>query len=528
MPTAKTGRRLTWPVIGLTLVVAAFGLAAGGIALSLQQAEALSTRLTVHAQARAGQIATTAADLFHHQLNSALRGAAERARYRPQNPWTAPPDWPVWITDLFSWDGHVLTPLTPPANNDEKAVAEFKKSTSEVELLMRSRMLSPATNPFSDGDTERAFVIYDDTHDKTRAVAVLLTRDAFDLPRYLVAVISPQWLREDMLEPLVALDDGIKIVSTADVNAPWSQTIGGIRVWSIQPSEEYAREQRNVVVGQTVAYLGLTLVSLGTMLAAMWSLSRVARREIKLADLKSNFVADVSHELKTPLALIRLYAETLMGGRVPTEEKRQEYYSIINRESTRLTNLINNILDFSRIEAGKKEYTLESTDVGEVVREIYNTYRAELDDKGFEHRLVVQDGLPKIPADRDAVSQTLLNLMSNAVKYSEDDKFVGIDVRPDTRRDVEGVLITVEDRGIGIRPEDRTRLFEGFYRVPDERVRQRSGTGLGLSVVKHIIDAHQGTLEVESRLVKGSKFSVFLPGGKAKRPISQSPLPKGG
>lgn len=514
MPRPKSERRLAWPVIGWTLVVAAFGLAAGGIALALQQAEALSTRLTVHAQARAGQIAKTAADLFHYQLNAALRGAAERVRLQPDLPWTHSPDWPSWIVDLYTWDGQRLIVLTRTSSG-----------IADIEELLRVRTFLPAMDPFDESTSDRAALIYDETATTARAVAILRSLDARESPMYVVGVIDPKRLKSELLDPLVALDDGLKIVPTSAVNAPWSQTItGALRLWSIEPSAEYAREQRNIVVGQTVAYLGLTLVSLGTMLAAMWSLSRVARREINLADLKSNFVADVSHELKTPLALIRLYGETLMSGRVTSEDRRNEYYAVITRESTRLTNLINNILDFSRIDAGKKEYRLEEVDVGEVVRETFEAYRAELDDKGFERRLQIAGSLPRVSADRDAIAQAVLNLLSNAVKYSDDDRFVGVEVRADTRRDVEGVLISVEDRGIGIRPEDRAHLFEGFYRAPDGRVRQRSGTGLGLSVVKHIVDAHHGTLDVESRLVRGSKFTIFLPAHKAARTAVRDPV----
>jgi signal transduction histidine kinase len=248
----------------------------------------------------------------------------------------------------------------------------------------------------------------------------------------------------------------------------------------------------------------------------MWVLARVARRELALTEMKSNFVADVSHELKTPLALIRLFGETLLSGRVTSEEKRQEYYEIITRESTRLTNLINNILDFSRIEAGRREYTLTATDIASVVRETYEAYRAQLEHDGFEHHLRVAPSLPNVNADADAVAQALINLINNAMKYSEQDRYLAIDVAKDTRRGRHGVLISVHDRGIGIRPEDRARLFDGFFRASAARVRDRGGTGLGLALVKHIVDSHGGLLDVESRLVKGSTFRVFLPAAESQ------------
>ena len=150
-------------------------------------------------------------------------------------------------------------------------------------------------------------------------------------------------------------------------------------------------------------------------------------------------------------------------------------------------------------------------DIGVVVRETYEAYCLELDEKGFEHSIAVADDLPEVAADRDAIAQAVVNLIGNAVKYSEDDRYLGIEVTRDTRRNLTGVLISLHDRGIGIAPEARRHLFEGFYRADDERVRQRRGSGLGLALLKHIVDAHQGSLDVESRLVKGTTFRIFLP-----------------
>lgn len=266
-----------------------------------------------------------------------------------------------------------------------------------------------------------------------------------------------------------------------------------------------------LLLGQGLARSLTAGLVLAALLTVIWLVMRVARKEMALAELKSRFVADVSHELKTPLAVIRLYAETLQSGRIIEEEKRQEYYAIIARESERLTNLINNILDFARIEAGRKEYALKPTDVGLVVRECHEDYRAELERQGFQHHLTIAPDLPPVDADRDAVTQVLLNLMNNAVKYSGEDRYLAVEVTRDTRRGRHGVLISIHDRGIGVRPEDRAQLFEGFYRSADTRVRERGGTGLGLALVKHIVDTHQGSIDVESRLVKGTTFRVFLP-----------------
>src|SRR5207249_2299704 len=139
---------------------------------------------------------------------------------------------------------------------------------------------------------------------------------------------------------------------------------------------------------------------------------------------ESDFVANVSHELKTPLALVRLFAETLELGRVPSEDKAQQYYRVINKESQRLTQLINNILDFSRIEAGRKEYRFAPTDVGRIVREVIEAYRFQIEQQGFALEGGIADDLPEVNADKEAIAQALLNLVNNAIKYSRDDKFL--------------------------------------------------------------------------------------------------------
>ncbi len=231
------------------------------------------------------------------------------------------------------------------------------------------------------------------------------------------------------------------------------------------------------------------------------------RREMHLSRLKSDFVANVSHELKTPLALIRLFAETLELGRVPNEDKARQYYRVINKESQRLTQLINNILDFSRIEAGRKEYRFAPSDVTRIVGEVVEAYRFQIEQQGFELSLEVPDGLPEINVDKEALGQALINLLNNAIKYSRDDKRIRIAVSADDRR----VLISVADHGIGIDASEQKKIFEKFYRASDSLVHDTKGSGLGLSLVRHIMDAHGGSVEVESAPGVGSTFTLSLP-----------------
>ena len=234
---------------------------------------------------------------------------------------------------------------------------------------------------------------------------------------------------------------------------------------------------------------------------------RSVSKEVALARLKSDFVSNVSHELRTPLALIRLYAETLELGRIRTQEKVEAYYRIISKESERLTALINNILDFSRIEAGRKEYDFRETDIAELVRNTVEAYRYQIELKGFAFEQSIDSGLPVVHVDREAIARALVNLLDNALKYSADEKFLGVKLY----RANAVLKLEVIDRGIGIMRREQSKIFEKFYRTGDPLVHNTKGSGLGLSLVRHVTRAHGGEVEVESTPGKGSKFTLSLP-----------------
>jgi signal transduction histidine kinase len=275
-------------------------------------------------------------------------------------------------------------------------------------------------------------------------------------------------------------------------------------VWSIKyPGKTIADISAKFLRYNYTILAALSLLMIGGIFLTYRNVSR----EMKLARLKSDFVANVSHELRTPLALIRLYAETLELGRLNSAEKQHEYFRIIREESERLSALINNILDFSRIEAGRKEYDFKETNLSELVRSTLDSYRFQIEQNGFALEENISSDVPPVNVDREAIARSLLNLVNNALKYSKDRKYIGVNLY----RANGSVKLEVRDHGIGIPASEQEKIFEKFYRCGDPLVHNTKGSGLGLSLVRHIVRAHGGDVKVESSPEKGSTFTIALP-----------------
>jgi two-component system phosphate regulon sensor histidine kinase PhoR len=229
----------------------------------------------------------------------------------------------------------------------------------------------------------------------------------------------------------------------------------------------------------------LPLMSFAIILLGAIFFLYAAEKERRLNVLKSELIANVSHELKTPLSVIRMFGDMLGSGRVPSEQRRHEYLAIICRESERLTSLIDNILDFSALEGGKRPYRLEKGDVAEAVGRALATFRYRSEQDGVEIHVEQSDGLPPVLIDEEAIALAVINLLDNAVKYGGQ---TPIEVELSKKRS--SVEISVRDHGPGIPTESLHRVFERFYRGP--YASSARGSGIGLSLVQHIAQAHGG------------------------------------
>ncbi len=230
-------------------------------------------------------------------------------------------------------------------------------------------------------------------------------------------------------------------------------------------------------------------------------------REARLSRLKTDFVSSVSHDLRTPLTSIRMYSETLLMGRVKDRDEEKECLRVIAQETERLSRLTERILDFSRMEAGRKAYTFKPEQVSEVVEQALAASRPLIEEARCRVEVDVPANLPAIDVDRDALIEVVINLLSNAIKYSPDDRQVRIAATQHDGR----LSLSMRDHGIGIARAEHQRIFEKFYRVDCRRTTEVGGSGLGLSLVQHIVHAHRGEIRVESTPGHGSTFTITLP-----------------
>jgi two-component system phosphate regulon sensor histidine kinase PhoR len=289
------------------------------------------------------------------------------------------------------------------------------------------------------------------------------------------------------------------------VHVPFPTTLYN---WRLQVSPTASEELASRVQNRRLLELVMVMLSCVVIVAGVATILLAAEKERRMSALKSDFVANVSHELKTPLALVRMFGEMLQSGRVASEEKRQEYLDIIVQESERLSSLIENVLDFAKVERGRESYEFAEGDVGDAVSRAANVYRYRAEREGVELAVEVEGQLPHARIDERAIQLAVINLVDNALKYASSGKHITVRA---TRED-DDIAVRVIDEGPGVPSEDRDRIFERFVRgTRAEGSSQVRGSGIGLALVKHIAESHGGRAWVESGGGPGSTFVVRIP-----------------
>jgi len=256
---------------------------------------------------------------------------------------------------------------------------------------------------------------------------------------------------------------------------------------------------------RTKVYIWVVFLLIVAMVGGIIVAFRIVKREMALAQLKSDFVSSISHALKTPLTSISMFVEMLLLKLYEDEADTEEYLRVIQKECDRLLRLVDRVLDFSRIEKGKKEFHYKQESIGDVILSTVETFRAQMVENKCEVTVNLADNLPQLQIDRDAISEALLNLLSNAVKYSLEEKRVAINAQ--TAKNY--IAIEVIDNGIGIPEHQQKEIFKPFYRANVSQ--EVEGSGLGLAYVKYIAEAHGGKVTVQSKVGYGSKFTLLLP-----------------
>ncbi|MDJ0764951.1 MAG: ATP-binding protein [Myxococcota bacterium] len=279
------------------------------------------------------------------------------------------------------------------------------------------------------------------------------------------------------------------------------------QTWRLDVCFMDAASKRQLVGERSRLYLWALILLVTALGFGIGKTIQAMRQEARLSKLKTDFVSNVSHELRTPLTSIRMFTETLLLGRVRTKEDERECLEIIGRETERLSRLTERILDFSRMESRRTSYRLDPASVQDLVQTAISACRPLCDHAGFEVKTTLPEDLPPVPVDRDAIIEVLINLMSNAIKYSP----AGGQVQINASDSGDWLDISVVDEGIGIPKSEQERIFERFYRIDTALSSETSGSGLGLSLVRYIVRAHNGDVAVASTPNEGSTFTVRLP-----------------
>ncbi len=442
-------------------------------------------------------LATCAIDFYRRMIAGEWHLSKERYSY--------------YASTARSWAETTIISAATVAELTNQAAAKAALTTAAEALSARVCGSAPAASAFQTIATNEVLAI-------SRCLPTPLGMNGRML------VISQAWLARHAWPPLSAAAGGAYHVALIDrenrtfyssLNAPdgayrrehevTRDTIGAADGWRVRV---WPRDADALAAGlttrQRLYVLTLALV-IASLVFGAYVTHRVVNRELQIAQLKSEFVATVSHEFRSPLTAIRQLGEMLMRGRVP-ESRRPEYYERITRESERLGRLVENLLDFAQMEEGRRRYDLQPIDTTDWLRRTVNEFQSLRDGYSATVAATIPESLPMVHADSAALCCAIHNLLDNAIKYSPGTNTVWLEAETDGT----DVTIRVRDRGVGITEDDRRQIFEKFFRVKGEITRQVKGAGLGLSLVHHIVAAHDGRIECESHPGRGTTFSIHL------------------
>ena len=402
-------------------------------------------------------------------------------------------------TSFTSW-------RTYPVKNQEY-LNKFRSHKDKIERLIRYQTLSyRKLEPVIDSDST-FFVIFAPSSLPQKIIGIAINNE-----RFINDVIGKKLIDIAQNDFILTVDRQSSASSVFSTQSSTNEVFSHQRPLWIFPDHVVKIRLRGITIQEAAnerysRNLVLIVILDVVLLIGAFFVYRLIKREMELIAMKSDFVSNVSHELRTPLSLIRMFAETLEMKRVKTETKKQEYYGIILHETERLTRLINNILNFSRMESKTRRYAFKLSNLNEIVSSVVTIYSYQLEKMQFSLETSFDEDLPLLSVDEEAIAEALHNLIDNAIKYSGEKKFLRIT----TFRSNNMGMVTIEDRGIGIATEHQSKIFEKFYRVSQGIVHTAKGSGLGLAIVQHIIQSHNGTITISSQVGKGSTFTINLP-----------------
>ena len=476
--------------------------------LQLEAGDRVDAHGVPYAVVAQAEIADMLSAIGRHE--EAVSASLELASYLANHPW-----------DVEAGYGYYVRRALPAADADKHLQSRLTRCLSTVETMewLQAELLPRVGDVLTTAAAERgAQHITVKRQDSTISIGLLpVPSGSSPKPGGLLGfTVRTDYVREVLLARVVkdvSLTGNVRVDlaprdSASGVTPLVTAGLDGILSgWNIAIVDTQGRSLEQLSARERWVYGTVVGGVLLVLVIGVAFTTRAWAREAELSKVRADFVSSVSHELKTPLALIRMFGETLESGLVEDEAKRQEFYGIIRRESERLTHLINNVLDTARIDAGTKQFSFQSWDIVALVRDALDAYGPLFARLNFTVNATLPSSPLALDLDRDAVAQALVNLFQNAIRYSNQSKRVDISIE---QRESE-VVVSVADQGIGISSSEQSRIFDKFYRSDTKNGEAVSGSGLGLSIVRHIMLAHGGRVEVKSAPGEGSEFALVFP-----------------